>query len=348
MERAGTGLAELVGELAPRGRLAIVCGKGNNGGDGFVAARLLRELGREVDVLMLYPADELGGDARTNFEQLPGPAAESFYPARLAGTDGVVDAILGTGFSGAPREPSAGAIEAINAVADTSVVIACDVPSGVDASTGEVQGPAVQADATATFHAAKPGLWIAPGKSRAGTVHVIDIGIPAGGPVDPHVGLILDAVTDGIPRRDRDATKFAAGSVLVCGGSTGLTGAPSMASEAAMRAGAGYVTACVPASLNIVFEVRLLEVMSVPLPDQNGVIVPAALTEVLERTGRVQFARARARPRPRRAERRLCPRAGRAGGGPAAARRRRTECPCGQVDLAELPSRRHRAHAARR
>ncbi len=288
MERAGTGLAELVGELAPRGRLAIVCGKGNNGGDGFVAARLLRELGREVDVLTLYPADELQGDAKTNFEQLPGPAAETFDAARLAGTDGVVDAILGTGFSGAPREPSAGAIDAINGVADTSVVIACDVPSGVDASTGEEAGPAVLADATATFHAAKPGLWIAPGKARAGAVHVIDIGIPAGGPVDPHVGLILDAVTDGIPRRDRDATKFAAGSVLVCGGSTGLTGAPSMASEAAMRAGAGYVTACVPASLNIVFEVRLLEVMSVPLPDQNGVIVPAALTEVLERTGRVQ------------------------------------------------------------
>ncbi|MEA2158252.1 MAG: ADP-dependent NAD(P)H-hydrate dehydratase / NAD(P)H-hydrate epimerase, partial [Solirubrobacteraceae bacterium] len=116
----------------------------------------------------------------------------------------------------------------------------------------------------------------------------IDIGIPPGGPTDPGVGLILDAVTDGIPRRDRNATKFAAGSVLVCGGSLGLTGAPCMAAEAAMRAGAGYVTACVPASLNIIFELRLLEVMTVPLPDENGVIVPAALAEVLERTGRVQ------------------------------------------------------------
>ncbi len=288
MERAGRGVAELVGELVPSGRIAVVCGKGNNGGDGFVAARLLRERGREVDVLTLYPTDELQGDAKTNFERLPGLAPTPFDAAALAGADCVVDAILGTGFSGSPREPSAGAIQAINAVAGQAVVLACDVPSGVDASTGEVDGPAVRAAATVTFHAAKPGLWIHPGKACAGEIHVIDIGIPPGGPADPQIGLILDAVTDGIPRRDRDATKFAAGSVVVCGGSTGLTGAPSMASEAAMRAGAGYVTVCVPASLNIVFEMRLLEVMSVPLPDENGVIVPAALTEVLERTGRAQ------------------------------------------------------------
>ncbi len=288
MERAGRGVADLVGELVAAGRVAVVCGKGNNGGDGFVAARLLRERGRKVDVLTLYPTDELQGDAKTNFERLPGPAPMPFAAPALAHAECVVDAILGTGASGSPREPSAGAIDAINAVVNRSVVIACDIPSGVDASTGEVPGQAVQAAATATFNAAKPGLWIAPGKAYGGEVHVIDIGIPPGAPGDPHVGLILDSVTDEIPRRDRDATKFAAGSVLVCGGSTGLTGAPSMASEAAMRAGAGYVTACVPASLNVVFAARLLEVMTVPLPDENGVIVPAALTEVLERTGRVQ------------------------------------------------------------
>ncbi len=288
MERAGRGLADLAGELVPTGAIAAVCGKGNNGGDGFVAARLLRERGRDVDVLTLYPTDDLQGDAKTNFERLPGPPPVPFDPAALTRADGVLDALLGTGFSGSPRASIAGAIDAINAVAQHSVVIACDVPSGVDASTGEVQGQAVRAAATVTFHAAKPGLWIAPGKAHAGEVHVIDIGIPPDGPADPGVGLILDAVTDGIPRRDRDATKFAAGSVLVCGGSTGLTGAPCMAAEAAMRAGAGYVTACVPASLNIIFELRLLEVMTVPLPDEDGVIVPAALTEVLERTGRVQ------------------------------------------------------------
>jgi NAD(P)H-hydrate epimerase len=288
MERAGRGLAELVLELAPSGRIAVVCGKGNNGGDGFAAARLLRELHREVDVLLLAPGEELRGDARTNFERLGGPAAEPFRPAALDGAAAVVDAILGTGFEGSARDPAAGAIEAINQAGERRAVIACDVPSGVNASTGEIAGSAVRADATATFHAAKPGLWIAPGKAHAGRVRVIDIGIPDGGPSDPGIGLIADTVTDGIPRRGRESTKFAAGSVLVCGGSTGLTGAPSLASEAAARAGAGYVTACVPASLNQIFEVRLLEVMTVPLADVDGAIGAAAVTEVLDRTGRVQ------------------------------------------------------------
>src|SRR6202035_5393289 len=120
----------------------------------------------------------------------------------------------------------------------------------------------------------------------AGEVTVVDIGIPAGGPGDPDVGLISNRVVDGIPQRGRESTKFAAGSVLVCGGSIGLTGAPSMASEAAMRAGAGYVTAFVPSSLNVVFESRLLEVMTMPLPDEGGSLTADGAESVLERTGR--------------------------------------------------------------
>jgi NAD(P)H-hydrate epimerase len=144
----------------------------------------------------------------------------------------------------------------------------------------------VSATATATFHAGKPGLWIAPGKACAGEVRVIDIGIPPGGPAEPRVGLISQRVAQTVPRRGRESTKFAAGSVLVCGGSTGLTGAPCMAAEAAMRAGAGYVTACVPSSLNLVFESRLLEVMTVPLPDADGSLVPEAAARILELAGR--------------------------------------------------------------
>jgi ADP-dependent NAD(P)H-hydrate dehydratase / NAD(P)H-hydrate epimerase len=287
MERAGSGLADVVQQRAPTGRIAVVCGKGNNGGDGFVCGRALRELGREVPVLLLGDPADLQGDARTNYERLPGDAPQAFDPAALDGATGIVDAILGTGFGGEPREPAAGAIAAINGAADAGVtVIACDVPSGVDASTGEVHGAAVRARATGTFHASKPGLWIAPGKNHAGEVTVIDIGIPEGGPADSAIGLITHRVTDAIPRRGRESTKFAAGSVLVCGGSIGLTGAPSMASEAAARAGAGYVTACVPASLNVVFEVRLLEVMTVPLPDADGSLEPTAADVVLERAGR--------------------------------------------------------------
>ncbi len=286
MERAGSGLAELTIELARTGTVAIVCGKGNNGGDGLVAARILRERGFDVRVLTLGAAEDLHGDARANLERLPGPPPERFEAAALAGAAAIVDAILGTGFSGPPREAAASAIDAINTAGGRAVVIACDVPSGVDATTGETAGAAVRARATATFHAGKPGLWIAPGKAHAGDVRVIDIGIPRGGPVASTVGLIADRVRDDIPRRGSDSTKFAAGSVLVCGGSTGLTGAPCMASESAMRAGAGYVTACVPASLNAIFEARLLEVMTVPLPDDEGSLQTGGVARVLGRVAR--------------------------------------------------------------
>jgi ADP-dependent NAD(P)H-hydrate dehydratase / NAD(P)H-hydrate epimerase len=289
MERAGAGLAEAVRERVPEGRVVVVAGKGNNGGDGLVVARLLRDWGREVDVLMLAPGGQLTGDARVNFDRLAGPAGahpRPFEPGAIAGAAAIVDAILGTGFTGEPREPARSAITAINDAAGDAVVFACDVPSGVEASTGEVAGDAVRADATVTFHAAKPGLWISPGKAHAGEVTVIDIGIPQGAPVTPAVGLIGASVLDGVPHRAHDSTKFAAGAVLVCGGSTGLTGAPCMAAEAAMRAGAGYVTALVPASLSLVFEQRLLEVMSVALPDREGSLRPSAASAVLERAGR--------------------------------------------------------------
>ncbi|MBV9807119.1 MAG: NAD(P)H-hydrate dehydratase [Solirubrobacterales bacterium] len=286
MERAGTGLADRVGSLAPEGRVVVVCGKGNNGGDGLVAARVLRSRGRQVDVRLLGSREDLRGDAATSLGRLPGAPPSSFAASALAGAAAIIDAILGTGFAGEPREPAAGAIEAINAAGSESIVLACDVPSGVDASSGEVAGVAVRARATVTFHAGKPGLWIDPGKTHAGEVSVLDIGIPAGGPGDPQIGMIADRVADEIPRRGRASTKFAAGSVLVCGGSRGLTGAPCLASESAMRAGAGYVTAFVPASLNPIFESRLLEVMTAPLPDTNGSLDPVGVEQVLERVER--------------------------------------------------------------
>jgi ADP-dependent NAD(P)H-hydrate dehydratase / NAD(P)H-hydrate epimerase len=284
MERAGTGLADALQSIAPAGPVAVVCGKGNNGGDGFVAARVLRQRGRGVSVLRLAEPEEYRGDALTNLERLPGDAPEPFSAERLNGTSVIVDALLGTGFSGEVREPYAGAIDAINRA--QARVVACDVPSGLDASTGEVSGRAVRAELTVTFHAGKPGLWIAPGKAHAGEVRVIDIGIPAGGPVAPDVGLITASVTDGVPRRGADSTKFAAGSVLVCGGSPGLTGAVCLSCESAMRAGAGYVTALVPGALSQIFENRLLEVMTLALPDQHGHLTPEALDAIHERSER--------------------------------------------------------------
>jgi hydroxyethylthiazole kinase-like uncharacterized protein yjeF len=289
MENAGGALAELTDARVSSGRIAIVCGKGNNGGDGLVAARWLRGRNREVDVLLLGPGEELTGDARANLERLTGEEPRLFTSEALNGAAVIVDAIFGTGFSGEPRGQSADAIASINRASEGErppFVVACDMPSGVDGSTGEAAENVVRAQLTVTFSAAKPGLWIAPGKALAGEVTVVDISIPDGAPAEPQIGLIEPQVVDAIPRRGRDSTKFAAGAVLVCGGSTGLTGAPSLACEAAQRAGAGYVTALVPSSLNLVFELRLLEAMSVPLPDEDGALTVKALEAVLERTAR--------------------------------------------------------------
>ncbi len=279
MERAGAGLADLVVQRVPEGRVAVVCGKGNNGGDGLVAARILRSGGRPVDVLLTGETAELTGDPAENLRRLPGDPPAPFTPEALAGADVIVDALLGTGFSGSPREPVAGAIRAINA--SPADVVAADVPSGVDASSGVVDGEAVRAGATATFHSAKLGLWVSPGKEHAGEIRVIDIGIPPGAPGETTSGLIGPAVRDEVPRRHAGSTKFSEGAVLVVGGSAGLTGAPSLAAASAARAGAGYVTVCVPASLRLVFELRLLEVMKRALPDRDGSLGPDAADAIL-------------------------------------------------------------------
>jgi len=281
MERAGAGLADLVAEVAPAGPLAVVCGKGNNGGDGYVAARLLREQGRDVRVATLAPVDQLRGDARVNAERLPGDPPRPFEAGVLEGVAAALDAILGTGFAGEVHGPAREAIEALNACG--LPVVAADVPSGVDASTGVVGGAAVRAAATATFGAMKPGLWVNPGKALVGRLLVVDLGIPPGAPVpDPDVGLLDDGpLLDGLPERQAGWTKFTSGHVLVAGGSVGLTGAPTMAAEAAARAGAGYVTACVPASAQPILAIKLVEVMSMALDEQDGAHTEAGAERVL-------------------------------------------------------------------
>jgi NAD(P)H-hydrate epimerase len=281
MERAGEGLFEVVFKHAPPGEVVVVCGGGNNGGDGYAVARLLRQAGRSVSVLHTSDPAKLTGDAALMRDRLVGEPPMPFAAGALDGAAVIVDTMLGTGFSGSPREPVASAIAAVNGV--EAFVVAADVPSGVDAATGAVAGEAVRATITATFHAAMPGLWIAPGKARAGEVVVVDIGIPDGGPAAPWAGLVDDGILATYPRRGVESTKFASGHVLVAGGARGLTGAPCLASMAAMRAGAGYVTACVPDSLNDIFEIKLTEVMSAPLPDDGGSHTEAGAAEVLER-----------------------------------------------------------------
>ena len=201
MERAGEGLARITAAAARPGPIRVVVGKGNNGGDGLVVARLLREEGREVDVLAVADMGELQGGR----EGEPGPAARrpaasEFSAEALEGSGAVVDAMLGTGFSGEPREPIASAIAAIND--QDAPVVACDAPSGVDATTGRVEGEAVRATVTGTFHGPKVGLYVAPGALHAGTVEVIAIGVPRGAPTAERAGLIADARAGPLPAPD--------------------------------------------------------------------------------------------------------------------------------------------------
>src|SRR5947209_17838277 len=240
MERAGNATARVGLERHPRAeRWTVVCGGGANGGDGRIAARELAHAGKHVR----------GVDAK---------AAES----ELGDPDVIVDALFGTGFAGHPRPDAAALIERINASA--ARVLAVDLPSGVDASTGEVAGIAVRADTTVTFHGRKVGLVVAPGRFHVGSVHVADIGLDA---LDTEHRLVGAGILRSVPRRGEGDNKYTAGHVLVVGGSPGLTGAPSLAAMAALRADAGYVTLAAPESTLPVFEQRLLEVVKRPLTD---------------------------------------------------------------------------------
>jgi len=255
MERAGRTVAELVLAELP-GRVAVVCGGGNNGGDGRVCARVLREHGRDVTVV------EQVGD--------------------LGDADVIVDALLGIGLRDAPREDVARMIEQINGAGVP--VVAVDVPSGVNASTGEVPGAAVEATATVTFGAPKVGLAVAPGRFHAGSVRVEPIGLE---PAGSEHALVPAEILRQVPRKSRRSTKYRAGSVLVVGGSPGLTGAPMLTALAAFRADAGYVAVGAPESTLPVLETGLLEAVKRPLPqDAGGRLLPRAADAVVEAAAR--------------------------------------------------------------
>jgi NAD(P)H-hydrate epimerase len=251
MERAGTAVAELVLRSYP-GRVTVVCGKGNNGGDGKVCARVLREAGRDVIVV-----DGVGD---------------------LDDPDVIVDALLGIGIEGPPREDAARMIELMNGAGRP--VVAIDVPSGVNASTGEVAGAAVRATATVTFGAAKVGLAVAPGRLHAGSVTVARLGLR---PREHEHSLVPASVLLDVPPKETRSTKYSAGAVLVVGGSRGLTGAPILAASAAFRADAGYVTVAAPESALPVLEASLTEAVKLPLPEDGaGRVVPRATEPILE------------------------------------------------------------------
>jgi len=240
MERAGSAVAHVgIARYRDARRWTVVCGGGSNGGDGRIAARELGRAGKDVVVV----------DAK---------AGES----KLGEPDVIVDALFGTGFSGEPRADASALIERMNAYA--APILAVDLPSGVDASSGEIAGAAVVADATVTFHGRKVGVVVAPGRFHAGVVHVADIGLAR---VETEQLLVGPGLLRSVPRRGERDNKYTAGHVLVVGGSPGLTGAPSLTAMAALRADAGYVTLAAPESTLPVLEQRLVEVVKRPLPD---------------------------------------------------------------------------------
>jgi hydroxyethylthiazole kinase-like uncharacterized protein yjeF len=275
MERAGSATADAILERYPEGSVAVWCGTGSNGGDGLVIARKLRAAGRDVQIRLVGDEERIAGDAAENLERAR--SAGIPFVDDLVETVLVVDALFGTGFHGKPRREAAAAIEELDTLG--ARIVAVDVPSGVDASTGEVAGPAVRAELTVTFHGCKVGLVVAPGRFHAGEVLVADIGLQHSETRNQRVS---HEVLRLVPRRRPEDNKYSSGSVVVVGGSAGKTGAACLAAEASLRAGAGICTACVPASLNVVFEQRLLEVMTRPCPDEDGVMTLDAADVILE------------------------------------------------------------------
>jgi NAD(P)H-hydrate epimerase len=255
MQRAGAAVAEALARRFPEARrIALHAGGGANGGDGRIAAEILRGQGREL------------------VDDLP---------------DVVIDALLGTGLKGAPRDETSRLIEQINSAGVP--VLAVDIPSGVNASTGEVAGAAVQAEVTVTMHGPKVGLAVAPGRFQAGEVEVAEIGLEPG---QTEHELVTPEILDEVPRRSARDNKYTAGHVLVVGGSRGMTGAPALAARAALRADAGYVTIAAPAESLPVLETLVLEAVKRPLEQVVEAVERASAMAVGPGLGRGEDARA--------------------------------------------------------
>jgi NAD(P)H-hydrate epimerase len=298
MDNAGKGAAELLVRSFPAARagsIAILAGGGNNGGDGLVIARHLKNWGIEVKVYLFSSLNEVKGDAATNLQSwlaMGGELVEVIYKGDFTGIKKefskaglLVDALFGTGLNAEVKGMLKDAISFVNTLPQP--VVAVDIPSGLDATTGKVLGEAIKADLTATFGLAKIGQVIEPGVSHVGQLEVIDIGIPPQliegtaiktfllGPEELALGLLEP--------RPAHAHKGDYGHLFVLAGSPGKTGAAALVCTGALRMGAGLVTLGIPASLNPILEVKLTEAMTAPLPDAgSGYLVADAVGKILQ------------------------------------------------------------------
>lgn len=287
MERASLAAAEAIVARFDRARGALVlCGSGNNGGDGYAVARHLVDAGWAVEIAMPRGSSPTTPDAMTmaTIARTLGLRPRTFTPTLLEPQRLVVDGLLGIGGRGGPSGPVGTAIEAVERSAAT--VVALDVPSGVNADTGEVVGAAVRAALTVTFHGDKLGLHVEPGRARCGEIVVGDIGVPSVATSTPNAWL-AGAGAGIVPSKPASSDKYGAGAVLVIAGSPGLTGAGVLCAKATLRSGAGLTVAAVPQSLQPIFATAMVEVMSAPIPDNDGVLTLASLDAVVAQAKRV-------------------------------------------------------------
>jgi NAD(P)H-hydrate epimerase len=293
MENAGRAAASLILQkwrnLARRA-VALVCGKGNNGGDGFVVARCLSESSASCSIFLLGKKSEVRGDALANLqvaEKLGLAITEVRDETQLpdfASYFLLIDALLGTGSRGGLEGLLAKTVERMNA--SGRPLVALDLPTGVHADTGEVGGPCIDADLCVTFGAMKRGLLFSPGREVAGEVHVAEIGFPAraieAAGVRTHQ-LHESVIRTWLPQRAPDAFKNRVGQILVIAGSQGFGGAARLAALAALRAGAGLVVLAVPSSLIPAMEASAAEVIKLALPEENGAVSLDAQFAIAER-----------------------------------------------------------------
>ncbi len=310
MERAGEALADYVDEATRRSagstpRVLILCGSGNNGGDGFVLARLLEPRGWSVTVARCTSEPRDGSDAHTNLLRWRkgggnvgdrSDALTLLGEASSAGTepgfDVIVDALFGTGLD---RPLDARMIELLRAIGDSGIpVLAVDVPTGLDSDSGLPLGAAIRAEATATLGAAKPGLFVGKGPDYTGRVTVLDIGLAS--PADAKLavlGTVLDSSTvlPLLPERRGTTHKGDVGHVLICGGSNGKSGAVLLGARAALRAGAGLVTMALPATLAPPADLALWEAMTIGLADDgHGNVTDDAYAGIAQASARFSVA----------------------------------------------------------
>lgn len=266
-------------------RVVVVCGKGNNAGDGLVAGRLLHAQGAHATAVLT--SDAHSDLTALNLERFPGRVVGMSEIGReIARADLVIDALLGVGLSRVPEGAVAAAIEACGQA--TAPILAVDVPTGIDSDTGQVPGPAIRARATVTFTGYKPGLLFAPGADLAGSIEIADIGIP-GAPTGVSVLEARD-VASWLPRRATASHKRKAGTVLVVAGSRAMPGAAALVSAASVQAGAGLTTLCAPEDVCRVVLGRVPEITTIPLSENSeGILDSKALDLLLPRLNEFTF-----------------------------------------------------------